>query len=186
MSDYEIALDSGSKRVMRKASPYFRRVRHTVAGWLTLSSCVLLIVGLVTHEYIRGFLLRDARSQAMQETMQRGEPIIAAIKRYIVETGKPPPTLQTLVPRYLKRLPDAGPMALKIEGYEKGWAYQTRRSPDSKLWRLYVQVPHHFSLNLLSLGDIFVYQSDEQYSPYEFDGTMVRVGKWSYYHNHGD
>jgi hypothetical protein len=186
MNDFEVTLPSGSKRVMRQASPTFCRMRNIVAGCFAVSSIVLFVGGLITHEYIRGYFLREARYQAMQETMQRGERIITAINRYIQEKGKPPFTLRMLVPRYLRHLPDAGPMAYNIEGYVRGWAYKTGSAPDSKHFRLYVPVPGEYSLNLLTLGDIFIYQSDEQYSPYDFNGTMERVGKWSYYHNHGD
>lgn len=48
------------------------------------------------------------RISAFHQIVQRGMPIVDAIKKYIIEQGHPPATLEDLVPRYLPEIPTTG------------------------------------------------------------------------------
>lgn len=142
---------------------------------------VLFVGGLVSviviPTYVKRWQLRDVRPRAMQVTMQQGEPLIAAIKNYTKADGKPPPDLNTLIPRYLQTLPDAGPMA------KDGWHYKVSEETFKGGWALYVKVPQSMSDNSwLSFGDYFVYHPSEHYEKYGYGGGLVRIGTWGYYY----
>jgi hypothetical protein len=135
------------------------------------------VLAVTLPTYVKKWNLRDVRPRAMQESMQQGEPIIAAIKKYTKAHGKPPPNLNTLIPRYLKSLPAAGPMA------KDGWHYEVSEEPFKGGWALHVKVPKSMSDNgWLSFGDVFVYHPSERYERYGYGGVLVRNGKWGYYY----
>lgn len=80
---------------------------------------------------------------AVARVVTRGEPLVAAIKRYESEHGEPPFCLAELVPRYLESLPSTGLRGGPEFAYAR---YEAR--PDSRVaadrrttWRLAVHLP---------------------------------------------
>src|SRR5690349_5035446 len=98
---------------MRKQPTYFARLwgKHALAlGCLGFFLAPFLVFVIPTK--VKQWRLQDIRPRALNETIQRGNVVIAAVKKYASEhRGSPPPDLQNLSPRYLKALPEAGPMA---------------------------------------------------------------------------
>jgi len=117
------------------------------------------------------------RPAAMQETVVRAQPILRAISDYQKATGHPPETIEALVPTYLNRIPDAGPMA------EHGWRFETERRSEAGGWALYVRVRREYSSRYWGLGDTFVFHPNGRYARYDYSGVLVdRVGRWAYYY----
>lgn len=122
------------------------------------------------------------RSVVLPVTMRQAEPIVTAIHHYVQQHHVPPSTLEALVPRYLTRLPDAGPAALD------GWHY-TVTSPEITAhwavgdWTLSVQVRQQYSPNIVfGFGDTFVLHSSGQYPQTGYGGGLWKqIGKWGYY-----
>jgi hypothetical protein len=164
---------------MRKQRTYFGGL------WLSIVKIILMIVvpfiALVLifamPSFVKRWQLRDVRPRALNETMQQGEIVIVAINKYAAEHAKPPADLKTLLPRYLSKLPEAGPMA------EDGWHYAVSEDAITGGWKLRVKVPDEMSDNSwFSFGDVFVYHPSEKYERNDYGGVLKRVGKWGYYY----
>jgi hypothetical protein len=143
-----------------------RRVPHS----LTLA---LLLVGigftLVSTMHVRKTRYEQRRQAGMQGVIANAQPVIAAIRAYEKQHGKPPETLAALH----KPLPQPGPMA------KKGWEY----SVFDRLWILKIAVNKEYTPNngFLTFGDTFVYRSDGQYERAAYGGILERFGEWGYY-----
>ena len=164
---------------MKKQRTYFARLWGKYAivsgclGFLLAPSLVFVI-----PTKVKQWRLQDIRPRALQETIQRGTVVIAAVKKYASEHGgDPPPDLQSLSPRYLKSLPEAGPMA------EDGWHYEVSEDAITGGWKLYVNVPQQMSDNSwFSFGDVFAYHPSEKIEKNDYGGVLKRVGRWGYYY----
>jgi hypothetical protein len=107
------------------------------------------------------------RQAGMHEIMANAKPVIAAIRAYEKQHGKPPLELDDLSPSF----PWPGALARygwEYSAYNKGWSLTVTLSTDD-----------------IGIGifrrNRFVYYSDGQY-PHDGDmGRLERVGEWGYY-----
>ena len=109
------------------------------------------------------------RPELLQDTMRRATPLIAAIRRYEKENGKPPEELAVLVPKYLDSPPYAGDLA------KNGWRYEVRRRPEDGAWTLWVR-SHKYRTGLYGFSDAFVYHLSGKYKTYDYGGVLERIG----------
>lgn len=127
---------------------------------------------------------RNANRQAMRDaelpvTIKQAAPIVAAIERYVQDHGKPPDTLNSLIPEYLSQLPDAGPVA------EDGWHYSTDVDGDAGGWTLLIWVRDDYSPNIVGFGDRFVFRPSGNYPQSGYEGVLLPSSSssegWGYY-----
>ena len=105
-----------------------------------------------------------AESQAV---INDATPLLAAIHKYEGVTGRPPPILAALAPKYITRLP-----ALPSR-YASGRDYLYTVEPNQ--WRL--AVPLRGERNaVLTYSSVRDYPSGNRKTP------VVRIGDWAYYH----
>lgn len=116
------------------------------------------------------------RPQALRATMQQAEPLIKAIKAYTVRQGRPPATLEALVPAYLRQIPAPGSMA------KNGWQYMVGNKSEAGGWSLFIEVRKEFSPNRWSFGDVFVFHPSGKYARSDYGGILEPVDRWGYYH----
>jgi hypothetical protein len=119
----------------------------------------------------------------LQLAMQSASPIITAIQKYESENHEPPRDLSELTPRYLARLPAAGPLA------RDGWIYpRSKDEPSLGGWALAIRVRHGFCRrHFFDFGDWFVYHPFGNYPREAYGGVLEQVkgrgnGDWGYYH----
>jgi hypothetical protein len=115
------------------------------------------------------------RAKDLPITIQQAQPIIGAIVRFEKDHGNPPPDLNSLVPKYVDRLPNPGPVA------RDQWAYSQEGGYEGKEWSLYVAVRDEYSPNVFGFGDMFVFHPSGKYEKYAYGGVLMRFGKWGYY-----
>jgi hypothetical protein len=125
-----------------------------------------------------------ARQTELRATQANAGALLRAIQRYESEHARPPATLTELVPGYLPRLPDPGPVA------RNGWSYRVGARPDPEWepppdqpWSLGVQVRSGFCPACgFSFGDYFAYHPTGRYPRAAYGGILERIGGWGYYH----
>lgn len=115
------------------------------------------------------------RTRDIPVTRCRAVPLIRAIERYRTHHGSPPASLQVLVPSYLSRLPDPGPLA------RDGWHYRPGNDAGSGEWALWVVVREEYSPNIMGFGDALVYHPSGQYPRAGYRGIRAWVDRWAYY-----
>lgn len=117
-------------------------------------------------------------------TQRRAAPVIAAIRAHEREHGRPPADLADLVPRYLRAIPEVGPVGRGTWTYSADpscWGIGRLGAGRSR-WLLQVRVRADFDpRNPFSLGDTFVYLPAGDYPREGFGGILDRVGDWGYY-----
>ena len=149
--------------------------------------CILFALPLLYIPWRRNHR-EQMRARDLPITIKNAEPIIMAIKRYEKEKGKPPPSLESLIPYYIERIPDAGPVA------KNGWHYQTDEDTTKQKagatvsvdkiaegWALFVWVRDEFSPNVWGFGDVFVYHPSGKYANQDYGGGLVPFRNWGYY-----
>lgn len=103
----------------------------------------------------------------------RSEPLIKAIEQYGAEHNQPPPTLESLVPKYLAAVPSP-------------------QAPTKQPYNYYQHHPHaddygnSYTLRITAGGfmqfDDFLYHPSGAYPSDQGGNWYERMGKWSYYH----
>jgi len=93
---------------------WFRATRRAAVR----ASC--LVAGLAVALFPAAQLSRLARSFTFDALARRSAPLVEAIRRYEAEVGSPPPDLESLVPRYLPRVPGTGLPAHARYEFEPG------------------------------------------------------------------
>lgn len=147
----------------------FRRARRSA---LLYGACSLLFIS----SYIVGecYLSRSVWRHAVSRFERGSAPLVQAIEAYQKEKGRPPSSLEDLVPSYLKEVPSTGfatsPKYRYIEG-EKAREYS--ENP----WVLVVSPPCHV------MGfDLLLYFPRQNYPTIGYGGWLERFGAWAYVH----
>lgn len=98
--------------------------------------------------------------------------MVNVIEQFTEREGRPPASLQELVPRYLPTIPKTG-----MPVYPK-YSYSTETNQwDGNPWVLYV--------NCTSGGinfDMFMYFPKQNYPEKGYGGWIERIGAWAYVH----
>lgn len=154
-----------------------RQARATLIGCLLIPIIVALGFSLVflLPSKLHKDRVNAVRPGLLQDTMRRAVPLIAAIRRYENENGKPPEELSALVPKYLDTPPYPGDLA------KDGWRYEAGRRPDDGGWTLWVR-SHKHRTGLYGFSDAFVYHPSGKYEMYDYGGVLERISDWAYYH----
>ncbi len=97
---------------------------------------------------------------------ERAAPLVAAIDSYIADQGRPPESLEELVPRWLRALPERLPPLQLVTDTDR----------NGNRWLLVASVPSGI-LNF----DEFVYLPNQDYSR-GWGGSFQRLGRWGYLH----
>lgn len=136
----------------------------------------LLLCAAVHGMALYGFSYAGARvrTAAFESLAARSAPLVDAIRQYETDHGRPPETLEQLVPDYLDAVPSTGLAAYPA------YHFDGKPNPEwfmRNSWVIFMHVsrPGNF--------DRFVYFPNQQY-PDEFDGCgLQRMGDWAYYHD---
>lgn len=102
----------------------------------------------------------------------RGEPLVRAVHAFEAKHGRPPESLDQLVPAYLPEVPPTGIGAFPDFRYITGKA----ESYDGNPWVLIVIPP-------IAAGfDTLMYFPRQNYPATGYGGWLERVGDWAYVH----
>lgn len=121
------------------------------------------------------YFSRDVRMMGMASFAERSQPLIAAIKQFEQNLGRPPKKLKDLVPTYLATVPDTGMSAYPEYRYTTGELAQ--KEYDGNPWVLTVFTPN-YGLNF----DQMLYFPKQNYPKIGYGGGLERVGDWAYVH----
>ena len=155
----------------------YKRSGITAANIAQIALILMFAAVILYVSYLKQMQLtrNRARANELPLTEQRAVPVIEAIQGYIRQHGKPPPSLEALLPTFLKSLPYAGTIA------KNGWHYTTNEDKQAGGWSLLVWVRNEYSPNINGFGDRFVYRPSGQYPPKGYGGILMPVDKWGYY-----
>ncbi|MBM4044395.1 MAG: hypothetical protein FJ279_04715 [Planctomycetes bacterium] len=146
-------------------------------SFLLLLFCTLTAVsgiGLATVAYRARPGVMRARMTAFHELAGRSAPLVQAIHKFDEENGRPPVSLDDLVPRYLPSIPGTGMGAYPRYEYVAGdKAKQRYGNP----WALYI----HTSIGFCNF-DMFLYFPNQNYPEKGYGGVLERVRDWAYVH----
>lgn len=117
----------------------------------------------------------EVRTAVFAQIARRAGPLIQAIKAYEVKTGRPPDSLEDLVPDYLPETPTPGAGAHPEFHYIHGKTAEERY--DGNPWILTFPA----STGLLSF-DSFLYFPLGNYPEEGYGGWLKRIGDWAYVH----
>jgi hypothetical protein len=114
------------------------------------------------------------RNDAFHRLAQRSNGLIIAIKNYEHSNGSPPPSLDSLVPKFLDVVPGTGMAAYPDYHYLVGeGAVRFEQNP----WILLVPTPSG-GINF----DEFLYFPLQNYPKSGYGGWLQRIGDWAYVH----
>lgn len=128
--------------------------------------------------FIAGFVLsillgEKNRMRAFHRLSERSRPLVAAIRAYEERHGKPPESLEALVPGFISSVPTTGMGAYPNYQYE----LTTKANQHGNPWIITIFTP---------LGGInfdqFMYWPLTNYPTYGYGGWIERVGDWAYVH----
>ncbi|HBJ85422.1 MAG TPA: hypothetical protein DDZ88_16400 [Verrucomicrobiales bacterium] len=119
-------------------------------------------------------MVREIRNDAFQKLAQRSSDLVAAIQHYENAKGAPPPSLDALVPEFLKAVPGTGMAAYPTYRYRIG--DDARRFAQNP-WVLWVSTPSG-GVNF----DEFMYFPLQNYPQRGYGGSLQRIGDWAYLH----
>ncbi len=109
---------------------------------------------------------------AFRSLADRSMPLVDAVHAYEKTEGRPPNSLEDLVPKYLDSVPSTG-----LAGYPH---YKIYKGEDSPLWQdnpWVMCVPAGRLMN----GDLFLYFPKQNY-PADESSAFERMGAWAYWH----
>lgn len=152
-------------------SPFFlfskKYTRTALLSLLGSSACLIsFVIGTIIGAHIR----RDA----FIGLADRSKPLIEAVKRYEQELGKPPESLEALVPNYLPQAPSTRLGAYPKYEYVSG---DRAKRYQGNPWVIYVFTPSG-GINF----DQFMYFPLQNYPKKGYGGTLERIGDWAYVH----
>jgi hypothetical protein len=136
-----------------------RRALHNVALAVVFIGC--FVGGLVWGRFVR--------QGELERLPSRAQPLVDAITAYETKNGRPPDSLDELVPDYLSSIPDTG------VGYDPRFSY-FKLSPDSyrgNAWGLRGPCPSAMSF------DYFSYYPRQNYQ----ELGLSRIGNWGYFYD---
>ncbi|HEY9788271.1 MAG TPA: hypothetical protein V6D17_22975 [Candidatus Obscuribacterales bacterium] len=102
---------------------------------------------------------------------KRAEPITKAISDYESSHGKPPGSLDELVPKYMAKIPGTG-----MGPYPK-YEYEVLHAGSDAGWELKILCPLGTNNN-----DLFFFRPGKRYDQSEHGGRVERIGDWAYVH----
>jgi len=144
--------------------PKFRR--RAISNALTC----LFIVGFVGLASLGASMVR---SHGLREAADRAVPLIQAIRDYENSSGRPPESLEALVPSGLDAIPGTGLGVHRNFEYETGPGSLAERTGNS--WVIYIPAsrgPLDWSM--------FIYCPNQEYDQDELDGAVERVDEWAF------
>jgi hypothetical protein len=144
----------------------FQRVRRKSA-LLALCSVVYLVAFIVS---IR--VGHSVRMNAFHRLAERSKPLVAAVHAFDQKHGRPPESLQALVPEFIASVPSTG------MGAYPEYQYSTpATNHDGNPWIITIFTPSG-GINF----DQFMYFPLTNYPKKGYGGWLERVGDWAYVH----
>ena len=114
------------------------------------------------------------REHVFDDLAQRSQGLVAAIQRYVVEQGRPPDNLHSLVPEYLSNIPNTD-----LGAYPE-YSYEVNKDIDrgfENRWILYISIPKS---GLGKGSEKFIYSPNQELPIPGVDKVLWRVGNWVY------
>lgn len=146
-----------------------KRTRKIGLKWLWM--CLIFFVVLFVSVQIGV----RVRMNASAQLAERSAPLVAAIKGYEQKYGRPPDSLDGLVPEFLPAIPRTGMGAYPEYMY---FVASESRPEDGNPWVIIVSTP----TGILNF-DRFFYYPLQNYPSRSWDGNRVeRVRDWAYLH----
>lgn len=144
-----------------------RRRRNSL--WLLLCSLTAIPC------FMSGLTLSQAiKQRPLEQVMLRAEPLIAAIRKFEAQHGRPPPSLDKLTPDYLTTIPTPGIGTAPTFHY---LLTGERSEMADNAWMLEVRPP------VAGIGfDVFIYMPNQNYPKRGWGGVLERMGTWAYVH----
>jgi hypothetical protein len=118
---------------------------------------------------------RGIRARAFERLAERSEPLVRAVDAHQRKYGKPPESLDQLVPKFLAAVPSTGMAAYPEYIYVTGT--EARERFDDNPWALYVHTPSG-GINF----DMFLYLPRQNYPMHGYGGWLERLRDWAYVH----
>jgi hypothetical protein len=134
---------------------------------------VLLLCSAVAVGGILGYVTGPShRMRRIRTVVSATKPLTQAIHAYENANGRPPETLDALVPRYLAAVPSTG-----MGGYPK-WEYTpSAQAHEGNSWVLIVETGGP-GLN----WDQMMYFPNQRYPATGYGGNIERIEDWAYVH----
>jgi hypothetical protein len=135
------------------------------------------VLALCSVAYLVAFICsvrlgENVRMSAFQRLAERSKPLVAAVRAFEQKHGRPPESLQALVPEFLPSVPSTG------LGAYPGYRYSTPASDyDGNPWVITIFTPSG-GINF----DQFMYFPLTNYPKTGYGGWLERVGDWAYVH----
>jgi hypothetical protein len=146
----------------------FRKTRRIALISLVLAA--FYVLGVVGGAIIGG----EIRMWGFARLADRSETLVMAIKSYEARFGRPPDSLDSLVPEFIPAIPSTGMRAYPKYEYVAG---EEAKQFDKNPWALYVFTPSG-GINF----DQFMYLPRQNYPKYGYGGYLQRLGDWAYVH----
>lgn len=147
----------------------FKRTRQTGLKWLFI--CLVFFVVIVVSMRVG----ERIRMNAFASLAERSAPLVEAIKAYEQAHGKPPTSLDDLVPEYLPAIPHSGMGAYPEYGYR---VVSESSQQDGNPWVIVVHTPS----GVINFDEFFYYPL-QNYPSLRWGGNGVeRVRGWAYMH----
>jgi len=162
-----------------------------VPGLFAVPGFVAAVVGLAVRRFRRQSLLlalssaaylvglfystglgESVRMSAFHRLAERSRPLVAAIRAFEQQQGRPPESLQELVPEFLPFVPSTG-----MGAYPEYEYVAPATSYDGNPWVIKVSTPSG-GINF----DQFLYFPLTNYPKTGYGGYLERVGAWAYVH----
>jgi hypothetical protein len=150
------------------AGLFFRRTRQ--------SAIVLILFGAVFVPCtVAGNSAGNRRRiEAFRDFPEHSRPLVKAITSYETDRGRPPATLNDLVPQYIAAVPSTGMSAYPEYRYRTGAEAEWYAGNP---WVLSVSTYRAFGN-----WDEFLYFPRQNYDDYRFSNALEPVGDWVYHH----
>ena len=152
-------------------APWFLLSKNRRRAALFALICSVACLVSFTVGSVAGAHIRRAGFVALAE---RSKPLVKAVKQYEHDQGKPPGSLDALVPTYLPQVPSTGLGAYPKYEYVSG---DKAKRFEANPWAIYVFTPSG-GINF----DQFLYFPLQNYPKKGFGGWLERIGDWAYVH----
>jgi hypothetical protein len=123
---------------------------------------------------VGGRIAGRLRMHGFAALAHRSETLVAAVKAYDAKFGRPPDSLEALVPDFISGIPSTGMRAYPKYEYLAG---EKAKPFDDNPWVLYVFTPSG-GINF----DQFMYFPRQNYPEHGYGGWLERIGDWAYVH----
>ncbi len=146
-----------------------QRRRGAAHWWRSATLGIILVpVAIALTVFGTGWIAKTAQGRVMR----RAEPVIGAIRRYQADHGDAPPTLNSIVPAYLREVPEPG-----IASAQPFW-FSRETDPGTSHRRDEWVLSTRWATPVLDECLLF-YLPSENY-PVEWGGQPVeRIGRWA-------